>query len=455
MPTLEQLPNTEQQLGEAEQIAWNALRRQLIERGDRQLPDEPDQGYRIERTEAHEPVSVESAFPAKDSDERATEFARHYVDGTLPLNIVEDAWKGVQSGEPGFVAYFGVPASRYKAAVESGSIPDGLFDTTGKVMHTEPGASELGTLLTQDEKEQAVEAYYHKEVKQVQRYYIDDLEGVKTANGLDARDTLQILSEGYDLTDGGKSIRLLNFSTQKLSEEQLRQAVNAVRSISDKSAGGLFDQLRTITILPEDSPCLRQEVTLLDGTKVNAPLNGFKEPNALALSDRLLKTSEERTPSPVNTGAFFDKHLLPHEPTEGPNKPPKKVSDNEWELTLAHELAHIGIPEEAQKMIPLTGVAPTLYGRWNKAEWIAELGAAEYAGEDAAIAVPQDQREALSAMWQYEKGSKDEGVTYGREQGPRYVVCRELDIAKPLPMRPKNPGHALVTDITYRLLPDA
>jgi len=448
----EQIPATDQG---AEDTVLDTSQQQLIERGDRQPPTMPDQGYQIERTEAHGPVPVESAFPASDSEVRATEFARHYLDGTLPLNIVSDARRTIANAAPGFIARFGIPESRYNAAVEAGSIPAGLFDASSEVAHTEPGASELGALLTQDEKEETVKMGYYREFRPVQRYYIDDLKGVRTADTHDARNTLKILSEAYDLIDGDKTIRLLNLSPTKMTAEQLRQTTNVMRSISDKSAGGVFDRLHTVTILPEDNPCLQQELKLPDGSKVSLPLNGYRDLGYLTLSDRLLKPVDERPPLPIDTAEFFDTRLLPGEPTEGPDKPRKKVSDNEWELTFAHEVTHMGITEEAQKRVPLPGIAPTLYGRYNADEHIAELGAAEYAGGDVALAVPQDQREALSAMWQYEKGSKDGGLTYGRALGPHYVACRELDISQPLPMRPRNSQQALTTSIIYQLVPEA
>lgn len=121
---------------------------------------------------------------------------------------------------------------------------------------------------------------------------------------------------------------------------------------------------------------------------------------------------------------------------------------------MSHELTHIALPEHIQEAAPLSGPAPTLYGRHTKIEHIAELGAAEYAGGDLALAVPEQQRHEFAEMWWAQRGSED-GVTYKQPQGPHYVVCRELDITHPLPLRDKQPGQPLPVEVTYRLKADS
>jgi hypothetical protein len=151
-----------------------------IERGDRQLPDEPNRGYRIERLEGNhstQAVPVESVFPNTE-EYRAKEFARQYMDGTTPIKIVEDAWTDVALGKPGFVVYFPVAASKYEQAVAEGEVPAGLFDESGKVMHTQPGAEALEGLVDPETKRESVEAYYAKQPSAVKRQYIDDLDGI-------------------------------------------------------------------------------------------------------------------------------------------------------------------------------------------------------------------------------------------------------------------------------------
>jgi hypothetical protein len=166
-----------------------------------------------------------------------------------------------------------------------------------------------------------------------------------------------------------------------------------VRAISDKSGGALFDRLDTIAIVPELYKSMEQDVKMPDGTMRTVPTNGYKSPRLLALSDRLIKPPEERSALPEGMSDFYAQYRLPDEPAEGPGSPRKKVSDGEWELTLAHELVHIALPESIQTKVKLPDPAPTLYGRHNKTEQIAELGAAEYAGGEAALAIPDDQRQ--------------------------------------------------------------
>lgn len=451
--TLEQLPapetdhtSAEKHLGQLS-LLHELARQEVIERGDR-LGDGPDRGFRIELLDgerSHEPVPVGVALP--DMSKR---FAQEYVGDKLSITEVEDAWSGVTRGLPGFVVYFPVDASNYKAAVAEGKASDGLFGTDNKVMSIVPGAKVLDTLVDLEKKRAAVEAYYQKQPHAVNRQYVDDLDGITYADRSNAREELEQVSEAYDLVDGGRTMRLINLSTTKLTEEQLRQATNAIRAISDKSGGELFDRLDTIAIVPEEYRSMQQDVKMPDGRVEMVPINGYQSPRLLALSDRLLKPSEQKKPLPDGLGDFFEQHRLPGEPTEGPGSPRKKVSEENWELTLSHELTHIALPKEIQQTSTLSGPAPTLYGRYNRYEHIAELGAAEFAGGDSVLEVPDQQRREFEQMWQRQRGSED-GIEYKQPVGPRFVVCRELDITKPLPLRTKRPDSPLPVEVTYRL----
>lgn len=439
-------------------VAQLGLLQKVLQRGERQLPDEPNRGFRIEYLEGEhlrESMPVEAVFPNSD-DFRAKEFARQYVSGETPVEIVEDAWSGVNRGLPGFVVYFPVAASKYRQAVAVGQAQADLFGAEGKVMHTESGADVLDALVDSNQKQAAIKDYYHKQPHAVERNYIKDLEGITYSDRSDAREELQKVSEVYELNDGARSIRLVNFSSTQLNEEQLRQAVNTVRAISDRSGGELFERLYTIAIVPEEYRSMQQPVELNDGKTVMLPINGYQSPHLLALSDRLIKPPEERKPLSEHAEAFFENHRLPQEGVEGSSSIRDKVSDEGWELTLAHELTHIALPEDIQRTTPLPGPAPTLYGRYNKAEHIAELGAAEYAGGEQAQEVPDDQRKAFQQMWQLQRGSYGDGVEYKQPLGPHYVVCRELDITQgPLPLRVQHPNQPLAIEVNYRLIPDA
>lgn len=297
-----------------------ALHAQRV-RGDRQLENEPNRGFRIylESERSREPVPVDEVLPSL-----AKRFAQEYVDSKLPIKNVDDAWTGMRDGSPGFITFFPVNASKYNEAVANGEAAADIFGEDGKVSALKPGASALEDLIGPVTKRDTVEAYYYKQENGIKAKYIDDLEGITDQDRRDARHELEQVSEAYEFTDGGKSIRLINFSTRQLTEEQLRQATNAVRAISDKSGGELFDRLDTIAIVPEEYRSMRQDVKMPDGHMETVPTNGYKSPRLLAISDRIIKPPEERKPLPEGIGDFYRQYRLPNEPAEGPGSPRKR-----------------------------------------------------------------------------------------------------------------------------------
>jgi hypothetical protein len=57
-------------------------------------------------------------------------------------------------------------------------------------------------------------------------------------------------------------------------------------------------------------------------------------------------------------------------------------------------------------------------------------------------------------MYQRYRGSED-SIKYKQPLGPRYVVCRELDLTQgPLPPRMINPSKSMAAEITYHLVSD-
>lgn len=141
----------------------------------------------------------------------------------------------MQRGKPGFAVYFPVAASKYDEAVAAGRVQAGLFGTMGTVAHTEPGADALDKLVETSQKRAAVEAYYHKQPHAVDRNYIDDLNGITYHDYRDAHEKLKTVGQVYEFSDGARSARLVNFSSTSLSEEQLRQTANVIRSINEKA----------------------------------------------------------------------------------------------------------------------------------------------------------------------------------------------------------------------------
>jgi hypothetical protein len=331
-----------------------------------------------------------------------------------------------------------------------------------------------------------LEGYYTRQVKTVQKGFVDELKTVSP----EAREELPGLLEAYDFTDGAKDIRLLNLSETPLSEEQLRQVTNVIRSFSEKSGGELYNKLRTILIVPEYNPAMMAKVKDEQG-EFDAPHAGESKwsEQTLLLSERAVQKPEDREPRPERVEAYwnnrYNAQLLPGEPEEGPGSPQYNVARWDIERLMAHELEHIALPPNE---VPLQGPGPTKYSRFNKREHEAELGALEYTGwQDAAVALDapeaerqakiaqwESQRAAKQEMWGQQRGTNDGGRFYEAPLGPRFVTCRELDVTKgPLPLRPKYfkvpesekngdiplpekyRPEPLTTEINYRLLPDA
>jgi hypothetical protein len=141
-------------------LQHEAARQQGIVRGDRLGEEDQNRGFRIEHLEgerSHEPVPVGAVLP-----DMAKRFAQEYVDGKLQIEEVKDAWTGMNRGLPGFITFFPVDASKYKAAVAEGKVPADLFGKDGKVSHLEPGADALEDLVDHDKKRDTVEAYYNQ-----------------------------------------------------------------------------------------------------------------------------------------------------------------------------------------------------------------------------------------------------------------------------------------------------
>lgn len=382
------------------------------------------------------------------------------------------------------MVYFQVPAAKYEKAVADGVVQAGLFGEDGKVSQVVPGAEALAGLVDEDQKRAAIEKYYVPQEKMVRRGDVDELGALSD----EARKELPGLLEAYDFTDGGKDIRLLNLSNTRLSDEQLRKVANAIRSFSDKSGGELYDKLRTIIIVPEDNPAIMAEVEDEDG-KFMAPHQGEAKwgERTLILSERAVQKAEDRKPRSDRVEAYwrnrYNAQLLPGEPEEGPGSRHYNVARWDIERLTAHELEHISLPPNN---VPLEGVGPTKYSGFNKREHEAELGALEYIGwqdAEAALDVPEaerqakiedweQQRAAKQEMWNRQRGTNDGGRSYEAPLGPRFVACRELDVTKVLPPRPKYfevpaserkgdiplpqkyRAEPLLTEINYRLKPE-
>jgi hypothetical protein len=209
-----------------------------------------------------------------------------------------------------------------------------------------------------------------------------------------------------------------------------------------------------MAILPQDHRVLRVRVEREDGQIGEVLRGGLQQGASIFLSDRLITNLEDRSPMPAigPEKTMFESFGLPGESEDGPNSPRKGVGAQDWEPTLAHELEHVALPQKYQRDLP--SPAPTLYGRTNTDEHVAEVGGALYMGGTYAAEVPEDQWAAVKEMWDSYRGSVD-GVKYEQPIGPHFVQCQELDIAQgPLPMRIRYGAQQVPAEITYHLTSD-
>ncbi|HSX06389.1 MAG TPA: hypothetical protein VLG92_01570 [Candidatus Saccharimonadia bacterium] len=437
--------------------AYPDLQREMVERGDQLLPGEPDRGFEVKRLDGEQQVkgvAPTEALPLCYINEydgireiakelMADDIASRIKDGSVSITQVPKVRESYEK----LAIEYPVTESSYRYAIEEGIVSGNDFDSRGIAHGYTPGAEALAGLVDPNAANEAIDIGAAAS-NRLGLQYRNDLVDLTSGE----RKELELLSEAFELTSSGKTMRILNFSETRLTDEQLRQATNVVRSLADKSGGGIFDNLNTISIFPESHSAMWVEVTI-DGETKKVPRNGFQEKSMLVLTERLIQRPEDRSQIP-NMQAYYDQFRLPDEPTEGPGAPKRKVSDNEWEKTLRHELEHIALPRNIQESVPLEGPAPTLYGRANRLEHVAELGAAEYVGGEDARAIPDNQRMAKQEMWGQYRGTQDGGLTYEQPIGPQFVICQELDLAAgPLP--PILKSSVVEVNISYRLVPNS
>jgi len=429
-------------------VVQAALQNQLIARGDHLMPGEHG-GFSIERlSDDHlrQPVTYGFAFGWGDGA-LAEQFAESYMEGTTPVVRVEDAQ--TEKRLPGIVVTFPVSESKYREAVSQGKVADGLFDADCKAAGVQPGTEALDALVGKESMRQSLKKAYSDVTGKA---YLHEMAEIDYS----AAKLLPNISEAFDFmdTDEQRQMRLLNFSETSLSDEQLGQLTNVIRSYSEKTAGEVFERLETIMIVPEGNPLLTLQAEDAEGGFALPTMAGSRL-TMIFISERALKSPEDREPWSDRVQQFwkqyYEKQLLPGEPSEGPGSPYYNASRGDLEYIFAHEIAHAALKAEGDhEDIPGTG--PTLYSRVDQREFGAELAALAYKGCEEALAVSEEQRAAMEKKWQRALDSQD----YAAQQlGPRFIRCKEIDLSKgPLPRRMKDPNKPLPAQITYMLSPD-
>jgi hypothetical protein len=435
-----------------------------VERGEYLHPGDPDSGFKVTRLNQEfpkEPISVQEAFPLSymggdhAAKERlaATTMEDKLMNGEMQLRAVEHT-NNVPLQNVSLVLDIPIKTSAYERAVADDRTAPDLFDAENKAMGYAPNASALEDLIDPVQKraliQDAIAAATTNRSARARNSFVNELSDLNSVQIA----AVKGVTQAYDLTDGNRSVRLLNLSSTPMNEEHVRQTVNAVRAAADKSGGGVYDRLHVIAVLPEDHPMMRVKVQREDGRQGTVARVGLQEGNSILLSDRLIKNPEAKLPMPElgRDKTLFERFGLPGETEKGPNSPRKTVIGEDLQGNLAHELEHAALPMSYHAELP--GHAPSLYGRTNTDEHVAEIGAAMYRGGEYAAEVPVAQRFATQEMWGNYRGT-DDGVTYRQPLGPHFVNGTELDVRHgPLPLRVRDGAQEVPAEITYHLVPD-
>jgi hypothetical protein len=321
--------------------------------GNPQILGEPDNDSSAELPggETARTAPVAEAFPY-NREARAEQFAGSFLDGTM--TIVEDAWTPTK----GFMVFLEVKESKYRNAVADSRVKANLFGIEGEdkglASHTKPGAEALGTLLTEQERQEAVRKYYldgnFKQYDRVEDFYIDDL------NGIEHPEDLKEVRQAIDLAVGERSVRLLNFSGTDMSPGQVEGYKKALRWACDKSGEDVLERAYTVAILPKEHRSLLVPYKKKDGTTVMVARNGYQAPNLLAISEwQLYPPGERPVPSKEQEEYWKEQEerwasgASPDELAQG--APCRTVSGGRLDVTLAHELTHVAFSD---KTIPYT-----------------------------------------------------------------------------------------------------
>jgi len=263
------------------------------------------------------------------------------------------------------------------------------------------------------------------------------------------RGELPTISQVFDFHDGPEEgsprIRLINFSGTPISAEQIQDLTDVIWWYSNASLGGIFENLRTIVIMPEghSSMWVDREV---DGQMKKIPRGGWQGPNVLGISERGFQPPEARSERPEELGAYFNQLLRPGETLGEPGSPKKSVSEGDPRITLAHEFWHRLMPS----LFKARGIEDySLYARSAEEEKEAEIGAAACIGGKAAESLNEGEWNYVVGHW---KDYRENRLREGAKLGPRSVVCRQLDLNNgALPPAFKYNAPVVTAKKSYRL----
>ncbi|HEX8965025.1 MAG TPA: hypothetical protein VF820_01170 [Patescibacteria group bacterium] len=222
-----------------------------------------------------------------------------------------------------------------------------------------------------------------------------NIEHEARGEAVDEQTGLGTLNEMFTFESWGKQVRLYNFGQTLLSDHQLQELSNALRSVGQLNGGAIFDQLSFMAIFPEGHPFIRSPLANADGKTYII----FNE-KVVSDEESLNVSHIQKTQNTIS--------LVP----------------NDLEDLTVHELHHIlnnrqpdayQIPDlDSEKRV-------SKYAESKDIEDLSETGTALHKGGNVASRVGPLHKKAYSDFVS-KTGS-------GRE-GPTYVVCRQHDPRK-------------------------
>src|SRR5581483_7432914 len=246
------------------------------------------------------------------------------------------------------------------------------------------------------------------------------------------------LSQMIQFESGGKYVNLYNLTPTQLTEEQIGKIANALREISDRTGGAIFDMLEVMAIAPNDDPCLVE--TDNEGKLLVPSSSACSEGGFIVFGEGLFNPD---APHPIYEGNWPWEAMV----TE---QNPYLVPGDENQLTPYHELAHVvecwGEREDvsvltefknivgwrrSNRMSLATGLRtwvrgtvenPIIYGRLSPEEDMAVTAEAEFAGGPVWEQFDSARKQAITELWKRRRS---------KIEGPTFVTATELPLPGP------------------------
>lgn len=435
---------------------------------DLQLPDEPNRGFSIARETGDGLQSTQRLFT------EAFPLGQQLPDNPLVIESLRE-----QFAQSGGVLYRSRDVAQYSEIVSVARVTlevdlsESEFGAISAIM-AKKGLSQspdavIDALVNGDED---IEQVLHEPVARASLHAINELDEIDSRllntalrkagtvgflQDLDEREVaeLQQVCEIFELESGGSVVHLANFSSKQLSEEQLRQIVNAFRGAEDVSGGRTPDLLDAIIIVPANHPAMYEEFDDGKGGVVIKRSAAITRNRTIIVSDEMILPAEEvQLPEGLMATDGYDDSEYSDLPFTVASHP--AYEGHHLEINVAHELAHVLLmhrPFVEPDKTTIEGVASlqaagkyshTTYGRDHPEEGLAETLAGLFAGGEAANAIETEYiKLALSEL---------ERIHGKRREGPQFVRCRDVGLDDPSRFAPRLSNRALPPVVTNKII---